>query len=851
MDPVSLGPYALHGLLGQGAMGKVYAATHTSLKRKVALKVLPANYCSDPARVARFVREMEAVGRLDHPNIVRATDAGEFGGTYFIAMEFIEGIDVEDLASKGRLDRGVACEIVRQAAAGLQHIQENGLVHRDIKPSNLMVTKQGVVKILDLGIARLREDNEVGTLTADGGLMGTPDYIAPEQVLDLGNVDIRADIYSLGCTLYRLLSGRPPFDGPSYSTNMAKVVGHTQKEPTPISEFAEISPEMAAVVQRMMSKDRENRFQSPAEVVATMCQWANGNALPNLATNFSSATESQSTGASSQPVQAQRLADQQIPIWRFAAVAAIMVASLIGGGGYLLGNLWAKDTPVAKELVQTVSRTPTTSTIDQREQPNPQTPTEPAPVVVDRTAVVDTPDSTNGTPDAVSTDTPREGTNVAESNTASIVPQQPESIEVPTTDAISIDTPLSQSSAEQITDSVQQIEENTKEISETLKEIRDQARTYTAGQVVAEPQTDGEIYHNARTYAEQGKQLQARRSYLKLVNHGSPYVDVHRDFQQLLIVQEGIARAREIYMASITRENITPATELALVLLQDPNVKQRGLMSMVKRHPNFAPAVYELANLMAKPPAQQTNTQQTQEIALLKEVRRLHERGELVRHYLDPHEAARIMESVEQRLQAHEGIADSARTNPVRITFLRHHRTWTAALQITEPCLSISYSIDDGETFKETGEGMVFDPRTGQVAPRKSFAIPASRAPEAVLVKYVDQEGKQRGPFRVPFDHHQEEAKNAKRIAELSKYSWLRFGEGNNRNRLYFTTLLAFRKQIEEVRYGVDVNEPNATRDIQSPSDCMMEIPATSKFAVIQVTFRDGTKSEVVRIDRE
>ena len=172
-------------------------------------------------------------------------------------------------------------------------------------------------------------------------------------------------------------------------------------------------------------------------------------------------------------------------------------------------------------------------------------------------------------------------------------------------------------------------------------------------------------------------------------------------------------------------------------------------------------------------------------------------------------------------------------------------------MQITEPCLSISYSIDGGETFKETGDGMAFDPRTGNVAPRTSFAIPASRAPDAVFVKYVDQEGKERGPFRIPFDHHQEEAKIAKRIAELSKYSWLRFGEGNNRNRLYFTALLAFRKQIQEVRYGIDVNEPNATLDIQSPSDCMMEIPATTKFAVIQLTFRDGTTSEVVKIDRE
>ena len=204
-DVDSIGPYKIEAVLGEGAMGKVYLATHTQLKRKVAIKTMRQMNESDPLRIGRFQREMEAVGRLDHPNIVRATDAGEDNGIQFIAMEFVEGTDVQNILDQcGPLSPELACEIVRQTAEGLSNIQEHGLVHRDLKPSNLIVSRAGQVKILDLGIARLRDDDQLGTLTADGGLMGTPDFIAPEQVLETGCVDIRADIYSLGLSLIHI-----------------------------------------------------------------------------------------------------------------------------------------------------------------------------------------------------------------------------------------------------------------------------------------------------------------------------------------------------------------------------------------------------------------------------------------------------------------------------------------------------------------------------------------------------------------------------------------------------------------------------------------------------------------------
>ena len=194
-------------------MGVVYKAVHAELDRVVALKVLSAGLVDDEEVIARFKREIKAVGQLDHPHIVRALDARRIGETHFLVMEFIDGTDWEHLVRRwGPLRVADVCELGRQAALGLQHAHEHGLIHRDIKPSNLMLTRQGQAKILDLGLARMRGSPASQALTVSGQTMGTPDYIAPEQAADSHNVDIRADLYSLGCTLYKLLAGRAPFE---------------------------------------------------------------------------------------------------------------------------------------------------------------------------------------------------------------------------------------------------------------------------------------------------------------------------------------------------------------------------------------------------------------------------------------------------------------------------------------------------------------------------------------------------------------------------------------------------------------------------------------------------------------
>jgi serine/threonine protein kinase len=277
-----IGQYLLHEQIGVGGMGVVYKAEHVNLKRMVAIKVLPETKILSHQAVERFYREMEAIGKLDHPNIVRATDAGEFDGVHCLVMELVDGVDLSNVVrARGALEAADACEIIRQAAVGLQYIYDHGLVHRDIKPSNLLLTCDGKVKILDLGLARLgRGPESERQLTTSGIGMGTLDYMAPEQLANARDVDIRADIYSLGCTLYHLLSGGPPFAGEAYRDAVEKMVAHAQDPPPP---FASTLPDaLFAIVKRMMAKDPVNRFQTPAEVAEVLAQYCRGAATRHL-----------------------------------------------------------------------------------------------------------------------------------------------------------------------------------------------------------------------------------------------------------------------------------------------------------------------------------------------------------------------------------------------------------------------------------------------------------------------------------------------------------------------------------------------------------------------------------------
>jgi serine/threonine protein kinase len=258
--------------LGRGGMGVVYLAKNKLMDRLEVLKVVNKQLLGDAGATERFLREIRSAAQLIHPNIVTAFSALQVGDVLLFSMEYIEGRDLAEVVkARGPLPAVHAGSYVLQAARGLQHAFEKGMVHRDIKPQNLILDgKKNIVKILDFGLAKAtRATGEAGEgLTGINMMMGTPDYMAPEQARDAANVDIRADIYSLGCTLYCLLAGRAPFVGGSLAT---KIAAHQLSEPDPVESLrSDLPPGLAGVVRKMMAKDPAQRYQKPEEVVQAL-----------------------------------------------------------------------------------------------------------------------------------------------------------------------------------------------------------------------------------------------------------------------------------------------------------------------------------------------------------------------------------------------------------------------------------------------------------------------------------------------------------------------------------------------------------------------------------------------------
>jgi serine/threonine protein kinase len=274
-----LGPYRLLERLGTGATGDIFKARHVRMDRLVALKIIRKDLLDSPKALERFAREARAAAQLAHPNIVIAHDADQVGDVHFLAMEYVEGTDLSQLVHRaGPMPVGLACDFARQAALGLQHAFERGVTHRDVKPGNLMVTRAGpgqprVVKILDFGLARFEsEGDQRGRLTQLGHIVGTVDYIAPEQAENARVADVRADVYGLGCTLYFLLTGKPPFAGENL---VEKVTARMGDEPPSVrAARPEVPAALDRVMAKMMARDPARRYQTPAEVVDALTPFA-------------------------------------------------------------------------------------------------------------------------------------------------------------------------------------------------------------------------------------------------------------------------------------------------------------------------------------------------------------------------------------------------------------------------------------------------------------------------------------------------------------------------------------------------------------------------------------------------
>jgi eukaryotic-like serine/threonine-protein kinase len=266
---LAFGSYVILDFLGKGSMAKVYKARHRMMGRIVALKVLDPRYVPSERTLARFRREMQLVGRLDHPNVVQAFDADRVDDCHFIAMEYSDGLTLYDLLeAKGVLPAATVVYYGLQAAEGLAHAHARGVLHRDIKPSNLVLTKGRNLKILDFGLGTLLEkDHLPAALTAAGITVGTPDYLSPEQARMI-KLDARSDLYSLGCTLYHLLCGQVPFKG---ETSMDSIIGRLTGKAVPISEFRpELPPRLVQTIEKLMAIDPDDRFQTAEEAATAL-----------------------------------------------------------------------------------------------------------------------------------------------------------------------------------------------------------------------------------------------------------------------------------------------------------------------------------------------------------------------------------------------------------------------------------------------------------------------------------------------------------------------------------------------------------------------------------------------------
>jgi serine/threonine protein kinase len=283
-----LGDYVVLDELGAGGMGQVFRAQHRGMKRTVALKILPAELTKSESSVDRFHQEVEAAARLIHPNVVTAFDAGEAKKIHFLVMEYVEGKDLDAVvAERGPLPVATVIDYVLQAARGLAYAHSEGVIHRDIKPANLLLDKKGTVKILDMGLARATPQGGVLDATVDRGLtqsgdvMGTVDYMSPEQAASTKHADARSDVYSLGCTMFFLLTGRPIYEG---DTLVERVLAHREKKLPNLKKVrGDVPQSLALAFRRMVGKKPEYRFSSMDEVVQALeqCEAPQGTGTPS------------------------------------------------------------------------------------------------------------------------------------------------------------------------------------------------------------------------------------------------------------------------------------------------------------------------------------------------------------------------------------------------------------------------------------------------------------------------------------------------------------------------------------------------------------------------------------------
>lgn len=356
-----LGKHKLLGHIGSGGMSSVYLAEHTKMHDLRAIKVLPQSKLGKSSYLARFQQEAKAIASLNHPNIVRAHDIDNQGNTHYIVMEYVDGDDLQTIVKKeGPLPFDKVAEYIAQSARGLQHAHEVGLIHRDVKPANLLINSKGKVKLLDLGLA-LFADEEQASLTIDFNdkVLGTADYLAPEQALNSHKVDHRADLYSLGCTMYFLLTGHPPFPEGTIAQRLAK---HQKEMPKEIRKIRPNCPgELEGICWKLMQKDPKFRYATAEQTAEVLDAWL---------VKYRASKMVPAGGGEGSSLNLGDEYDAGRPGSRIGSSASIDTVSNRGGdtiagkSGSSITNLSASDSGILVRLRQTAGESDTGSTID-------------------------------------------------------------------------------------------------------------------------------------------------------------------------------------------------------------------------------------------------------------------------------------------------------------------------------------------------------------------------------------------------------------------------------------------------------------------------------------------------------
>ena len=824
--------YKLIRKLGEGGFGVVFLASHKSFpSRRYALKLIRPDRLSTPELVSRFAKEIQAMGDLDHPNVVYATDAGEWKGIQYLAMDYVDGFALDRLVDSSSLSIADVCELIRQAAVGMQHVHEMGRTHRDIKPSNLMLDVNGTVRILDLGLAKLREDveSEQDQLTAAGQMMGTPDYMAPEQWEDSSAVDIRADIYSLGCSLFCLLAGQAPFS--EKKSAIAKMRAHTSQEPPKIAELRDgISEDVVQVVRACLEKNRDARFAEPAELAEALAPFATTADLSKLLT---------SSGYSVVPPE---IADQST-----AVKAALADSTVVATEKSVSGQI---DSTPESDHAEKPSRRMQLGMQSGR-RPGCSLSVSLGFLVV---LLIGLPVLYFGKFGNEPEIAPTTGLVISDGHVANQISKN--------TGRIADTSEKIEKNTGRIADTSEKIEKNTARVADAAEKATEQfAYLSKSGGTIENPVAPFEFYHNARIYELRGDYAAARRSYLGYFQFNEEKLDPYLRYLNFLKVQEGPEGARDTYAVVTGRaKGFIPGYASALLWDRDRRVEL--LEEFKKAQPDFAAVYYHLSlEYLAARLGVQSIADRQSEKQYLEKFFEQDKAGQFVKFFIDHEMVTAWRGDATKRLEVANSVNGKMLENPVNLTWMSSNAGWHGYIAIAEPAQEIWWKTADMTDFRKNPKTQNIDQRTGKLRPSPSIPLPIKQPATTVEVKYIDRTGAERGPFKFDFKPRVSQLRNEISILGMLRNAWISYRDYDGKLLVYFTTLMSYRGALTRIEYGIDKDVPDqewefpewdkpGTALITSDVPTFRAIPKETSFITVRLNFKDGTRTDVVKYPR-